>query len=142
MSSFPTKLWLNKAYKSTKFEDNQIKITASRMFLHIILLVHFIVNLCRPFFAISEKNGSWPKWISYINVSDKSKKCLSVVNSRILSVVCGQLPACPTLCRSLEYLLKVRYIILVVSKVSYILLQDGNTALRLNITKMNGIYVW
>ena len=53
----------------------------------------------------------------YKHVSDNSKKCLSVGNSGILSVivvvVCVLAPAYTSLCRGLEYLLKVRYIILV-----------------------------
>ena len=76
-----------------------------------------------------------PKWIIYKHVSDESKKCLSVGNARILSVVCEQSPAFPSICRGLEYLLKVRYIILVVPNVAgflisntVFLLHDGNTA--------------
>ena len=56
------------------------------------------------------KKGPIPKRIIYKHVSDKSKKCLSVRKSEILSVLA---PAYTSLCRGLENLLKVRYIILV-----------------------------
>ena len=47
----------------------------------------FIINLCRHFFCDIRKKGSRPKWTIYKHVSDNSKKCLSVDNSGILTVV-------------------------------------------------------
>ena len=54
------------------------------------------------------------KWTMHKHVSEKSKKCLSVGNSEILYVVvCVLALAYTSLCRGLQYLLKVRYIIVV-----------------------------
>ena len=53
------------------------------------------------------------------NISDKSKKCLSVGNFRILSVgVCSASTAFTSLCRGPNYLLNVRYIIIVYPNVA------------------------
>ena len=50
----------------------------------------------------------------YKHASDKSKKSLSVGNSRILSVVdCDLAPAYISLCKGLKYLPIDRYIILI-----------------------------
>ena len=68
------------------------------------------------FIAIFEKKGPRPKWTIFKHVSDKSKKCLSVI--------CGQLPAYPILYRAPKYLLKVPYIILVVTNVAKFLIFD------------------
>ena len=57
-----------------------------------------------------------PKWTIYKHVSGNSKKCLSVGNSGILTVVVGVWILAPTytsLCRGLTYSQKVRYIIVV-----------------------------
>ena len=96
----------------------------------------FIVNLCRHFFHFRKKG---PKWTIYKHVSDKTKKCLSVGNFGIQTIVCVLAPTY-TLCRSLKYLLKVRYIILIRPQRSRIFdFQDrfsrqvGNTALCLKI---------
>ena len=65
----------------------------------------FIVNLCRKFLCDFLKKGPNPKWTIYKHVSDKSKKCLSVGNSGILSVVvvmsvvCVLASAYTSLCR-------------------------------------------
>ena len=67
-------------------------------------LVYFIINLCRQFFCNFPKKGPKSKWAIYKHVSDKLKKCLSVGNSGILSivvvvvVVCVRTPAYTSLC--------------------------------------------
>ena len=77
------------------------------------------------FFCDFRKKGPRPKWTIYKHVSDNSKKCLSVGNSEILSVVCRPssavvvvvvcvlAPAYTSLCRELKYSPKVGYIIVV-----------------------------
>ena len=67
----------------------------------------FQVNLCSHNFYDFLKKGSRPKWIIYMHESDKSKKCLSVGNFGILSVVCNVSAAQTNVCRSLKYLLKM-----------------------------------
>ena len=87
-----------------------------------LLLQKTYVNI---FFAISEtkildQNG--PKWTIYEQATDESEKCISVVNSRILSVVVivsVLAPAYTSLYRGLEYLPKVRFIIVVDQLILY-----------------------
>ena len=91
------------------------------------------------FFAI--KKGPRLKWTTYKHVSDKSKKCLSLILEFCLSSSLSAFvlaPAYISLCSGLEYLLKVRYIIVVDSKEigffhfwNCFPVQGGNTALRL-----------
>ena len=84
----------------------------------LVVLGYFSVALCSYYFCNFRKKGPRPKWTIYKHVSDNSKKCLSVGNFGILSVVvvgvlCSASTAYTGLCRGLKYLLKVRYIILV-----------------------------
>ena len=72
------------------------------LFLNNSFWFTFIVNLCLRF----PKKGPRPKWTIYKHVSDKSKKCLSVLG-------CVLAPAYISLCRGLKYSPKDRYIILV-----------------------------
>ena len=69
-----------------------------------------------------------PKWTIYKHVSDNPKNCLTVGNFGVLSFVCGLLSvfcsasaAYISLWRDLKYWLKVRYIILVYSKMTLFL---------------------
>ena len=65
----------------------------------------FIINLCRQFFCDFRMKGHRSKWTIYKHVSDNSRKCLSVGNSGILSivvVVCVLAPAYTSLCRGLK----------------------------------------
>ena len=65
-------------------------------------------------FVISVKKGARAKWTIYEHLSDKSKKYQSVGNSGILFIVCVLAHAYYTsLCRGLEYLLKIQCVILV-----------------------------
>ena len=79
--------------------------------------VTFQVTLCSHYFCNFRKKGPRPKLTIYKHVSDNSKKCKSVGNFGILSVIC-RLSVCRastaynSLCRGLKYLLKVSYIIL------------------------------
>ena len=103
-------------------------------------------------FATSRKKDSRPKWAIYKHESDKNKKCLSVSNFGILSVVviCSTPTACASLCRFLEYLLKLTFFIQNHPSVAKFLifktvLLGRSTTLSYvwkNITKMIGICVW
>ena len=64
----------------------------------------FIINLCTyevNFLCDFRRKCPRPKQIIYNHVSDNSKKWLSVGNSVILCVTCGQPPAYPSLCRNI-----------------------------------------
>ena len=63
-------------------------------------------------FAISRRKGPRPKWTIHKHESDKIKKCLSVGNFGILSVViCSASTAYINLCKGLANLLKILYFI-------------------------------
>ena len=78
----------------------------------------FIINLCRQFFAVFERNVLDPNW-PYISTFQTILiiVCLSVIVEFCLSssivLACVLAPAYTSLCRGMEYLLKVRYIIVV-----------------------------
>ena len=114
-----------------------------------VLWFAIIVNLCWQTFCdfwkkTLNKNGTQ----QYLNTFQANVRnvCLSVT----LSVVCGLLPAYPSLCRDLEYLLKIRYIILVNLKLTDFWFSRpfflGRSAILpyvwKNITKINVICVW
>ena len=126
--------------------------------IHIFMLILFcfgllLVYLCRFFFEKEPR----PKWTIYKHVSDKSKKCLSLVilkfclSSVAVVIVHVLAPAYTSLSRSLDYLSKVRYnIVIDPLRDGFFNFRDrfsgqvGNTALCLknNITKISGICVW
>ena len=112
--------------------ENTINNIGQKHIIHSMGCLQFwfasIVNLCKHFFAISEKRP-------------KSKKCLSLDYSGILSVyrrcLCPRSCLHQLICRGLEYLLKLRYNIVVdTNGVEFLILdhfpgQDDNTALCL-----------
>ena len=59
------------------------------IFNSIYILDYFLSKPMFPIFLQLPKKGLRPKWTIYKHVSDKSKKCLSVGNFGILSVVCS-----------------------------------------------------
>ena len=53
----------------------------------------FQVNLCSHQFCDFQNKGPRPKWTIYNYVSDNPRKCLSVGNFEILSVICNAWPS-------------------------------------------------
>ena len=85
----------------------------------------FQVNLWSHCFHDFQKKDPRPKWvIIHKHESDKNKKCLSLGNFGVLSVivVCSAPIALTSLGRGLKYLLKVPYIILDYPNVSEFLI--------------------
>ena len=87
-----------------------------------LILVYFYNKPMWTIFCNFRKKDPRTKWTIYKHVLDNYKKCLSVGNSGILSVVvvvvCVLAPAYTSLCRGLKYSPKVMYIILVDPKVA------------------------
>ena len=89
------------------------------LFQSVLIWTNF--GLLFYYFCEFQKKGPRSKWTVYKHKSDKNKKCLSVGNSGILSVVrclllsvvCSVSTVYTNIYRALKYLLKVRYIILI-----------------------------
>ena len=69
------------------------------------------ITLCSYYFCMFQKKGPRPKWTIYKHVSDKNKKFPSSEFCLLLSVVSSASATNTSLCRDLQYLLKVQYII-------------------------------
>ena len=112
--------------------------------------VTFIVALCSHNFCNFQKKNVLDPNGPYMFVLDNSKKCLSIDNFEIPSVVCSASAAYISLCRGLKYLLKVRYTILVYCNVARFLISNTVFCCRIetlpyawkNITKNIEICVW
>ena len=115
------------------------------------LKVWWIQYFRHEYSSILCKRSYRPKWNIYNHFLDNSKKCLSVGNSGILSVVvvvvvCVIAPACTSLCRGRKYLIKVRYIILVdLNSARFLIFETvvlGRTATLPYVKKNTKICVW
>ena len=98
------------------FNENKI-IFLPKMTITNSILVFLYSKLMQTFFAISKKNCHRTKRTIYINTFQTNLRhvCLSVTLKFCLSlsVVFVLVPAYTSLCRSLEYLLKVQYTLIV-----------------------------